>query len=744
MLCKVGGAEGGMAAAELIDAPMLRRAAVAAGPAAAIIAVQLALFPAPAGVFLVGAVLGLLGALVAVGMALVYRANRILNFAQSDLGFAPAVLAANLILYSGLNYLLGAAIGLAAAVVLGAVVELAIIRRFFRASRLILTVATIGLSQMLWVIAMLLPRLWDQRPNTLKIEIPLTWSFEVSPLLFSADHLVALVVAPVVLVVVALFLRYTAVGMAIRASAERADRASLLGVPVRRLQTLVWAISALLSFTGLFLRAGVVGLPALGVASFGALLFALAALMLGRLDHLPAVALSAVALGILEQGVVWNHPRNPEYVYPIVAAIVMVALAARRTGSTRAEQDGSSSWQAADEIRPIPHELRLLPQVRAVSWGGLAVLSLVLVTVPVWLEWLPGDRGSADLRKAAAVAIFGLVALSVIVLTGWAGQVSLGQMAIAGYGGAVGALAVSSWGVDLGIAMLASALAGGGIAVLVGLPALRLRGLFLAVVTFAFALASSFWLLSPKHVRWIPDRRFERPALFGFIDTSADRTLYLVALATFGLALLAARGIRRSRTGRVLLAQRENERAVQAYGVNLTRTKLTAFALSGGIAAVAGCLLTVLQQQYSPALYEPGTNFAVFTSAVVGGLGSLAGAFLGALFLQGGTWFLPVQWQLLPSAIGVLFVLMVFPGGLAGLVYRLRDLWLRAVARRRGIVVPSLLADVRQDRVPVEHAERAVEQTAERADAPGAAAGPVLVRDPAGVVSTGEPAGSGS
>lgn len=728
-----------MAAAQLIDAPVLRRVAATTGPAAAIVALQLVLFPMPAGVFLVGVVLGLLGALVAVGMALVYRANRILNFAQSDLGFAPAALAANLILYSGLSYFLGAAIGVVVAVVLGAVVELAVIRRFFRASRLILTVATIGLSQLLWVSAMLLPRLWDERPNTLKIEIPLGWTFEVRPLLFSADHVVALVVAPLALVAVALFLRYTAVGMAVRASAERAERASLLGVPVRRLHTLVWAVAALLSFTGIFLRAGVVGLPALGVASFGALLFALAALMLGRLDDLPAVALSAVALGVIEQGVLWNNPRNPEYVYPIVAAIVVVALGLRRRGTTRAEQDDSSSWQSADEVRPIPHELRGVPEVRAVTWGGLALLSLLLVTVPVWLEWLPGDRGTADVRKAAAVAVFGLVALSVIVLTGWAGQVSLGQMAIAGYGGAVGALAASSWGVDLGLAMLASGLAGGLIAIVIGLPALRLRGLFLAVVTFAFALASFFWLLSPKHFRWIPGNRFERPALFGFLDTSSDRTMYLVALATFGLALLATRGIRRSRTGRVLLAQRENERVVQAYGVNLTRTKLTAFALSGCIAAIAGCLLTVLQQQFSPALYDPGTNFGVFTSAVVGGLSSLAGAFLGALFLQGGTWFLPAQWQLLPSAAGVLVVLMVFPGGLAGLLYRLRDLWLRSVARRRGIVVPSLLADVRQDPIPIEHAAREVE----RDSAPVTAAAPSAPLDGPGV-AVGDRAGSGS
>ncbi len=680
---------------DLLDAPVVRRTATVAGPAAAILLVQVVLYPMPLGVYVLGLVLGLLGALVAVGMALIYRANRILNFAQADLGFAPSVLAVNLIVYSGLTYVLAALLGLVAALVLGAIIELAIIRRFFHASRLILTVATIGLAQLLTVGALLMPAIWGERPGSLQIDFPWTFSFEVDPVVFSADDVVALIVAPLALAAVALFLRYTAVGMAVRASAERADRASLLGVPVRRLQTLVWALAALLSFIGVFLRAGVVGLPSITVLGFGGLLFALAALMLGRLDDLPAITLAALALGVLEQGVAWNNPRSPEVIYLVVAIIVVVTLALRRRSTARAEQDSASSWQTADEVRPIPHELKRLPEVRLVVWGGMALVVAVFVTVPFWLEWIGG--GVDDLRKAAAVAVFALVALSVIVLTGWAGQVSLGQMAFAGFGGAVGAVAASEWGLDMALVLLVSGIIGSLIAVLVGLPALRLRGLFLSVVTLAFALAASAYLLNPKYVDWIPKNRFDRPSLFVAIDLSSDRPMYWTTLAVLGLALLAVQGIRRSRSGRVLLAQRENERAAQAYGINIVRTKLGAFALSGFLAALAGSLLTMLQQQFSPLLFAPETNFVVFTSAVVGGLGSLAGAVLGSLFLQGGSWYLPAQWQLLPSAMGVLIVLMVIPGGLAGLAYRWRDLWLRSVARRHEIVVPSLLADVRQD-----------------------------------------------
>jgi branched-chain amino acid transport system permease protein len=155
-----------------------------------------------------------------------------------------------------------------------------------------------------------------------------------------------------------------------------------------------------------------------------------------------------------------------------------------------------------------------------------------------------------------------------------------------------------------------------------------------------------------------------------------------------------------------------------SYGISVTRAKLTAFAISGFFAALAGCLLIQFQQQYSDALFSPAESFNVFTSAVVGGLGSMAGAVIGALFLWGGKWWLqnpsfPPLLYLLPSAIGVLIVLLVLPGGLSGVVYRLRDRWLRWVAARHGLVVPSLIADVRVDDHAVEHAEESAEHVDE-------------------------------
>lgn len=701
------------------------------GPALTIVAVQQLFFPSKPnptladpeygkylwssgdylwGLVIQGATFGMLTALVALGMALIYRANRILNFAQGDLGLVPVSFAVSLITFSGLNYWLGFGLGLAASVIVGAVVELAVIRRFFRAPRLILTVATIGLAQLLAFASIALPLLWGEEPllNS-TVDVPFEWRREIAPLIFNADYVVAWILAPIAMVAVALVLRYTNVGIAMRAAAERADRASLLGIPVGRLHTYVWTIACVLSFLALFLKAGVASLPlAVGDGSgtslgLTVLLSALAALMLGRLTNLPAIVSSAIALGMLEAHVSWRDELvlgpisldlgSDFVIAPVLAVVILVTLLVQRRGVTRAETDSTSSWQVAEEVRPIPRELRRVTEVRVVKAVGLAAALAFLVALP-YLPWI-GRPGNT--LKAGAVLIFAIVILSISILTGWAGQVSLGQMGFVAIGAALGAKAATTWGLDLAVAVPLIGAIGAGVAVLVGLPALRLRGLYLAVTTLAFALATTRYLLNPQFFHWVPTESFEPEPLLGTWDYSATTEgMYQLCLGAFLLVAGAVLGIRRSRTGRVLVALRENERGVQAYGVSAVGAKLTAFAISGFFAAVAGVLLVNHNGQFTLGLFPESENLVVFTAAVVGGLGSILGAIFGAVFLKGGQWFLQDEWRLFASAIGVLIVLLLLPGGLGGAFFRLRDLWLRWVARRREIVVPSLLADVRQ------------------------------------------------
>jgi len=643
-----------------------RRLASQFAPAIGLVAVQLVFFGMPAGAWIRGVVLGLLIALLAVGMALVYRANRVINFAQADLGFVPTSLAVGLIVFSGLPYLLGFGVGLVTAVALGAVVELAFVRRFAKASRLVLTVATIGITQLLVACALLVPRMWDQSAASQRIPPPLDWKLTVGTFILSANDLIALIVAPLAMIGVAVFLGATRIGTAIRGSAERSERALMLGIPVAWLSTLVWAIAAGLSFLALFLRAGILGVPLGAALSLSALVQALAALVIGRLRHLPTVATTAVALGVLEYGVSWNAS-SPLLVMPIIGVAVLIALLLQRRQYGRADRDEAAGWRLADEIRPLQPTVARLPLVRLMRWGTATLVIVGLALIPIMLR-------TDQIIKATAVGVFAVIGLSLVVLSGWAGQISLGQMAFVAIGAAVSAKCTITWNVDITLALVAGGVAGAVAAFVVGLPALRLRGLYLAVTTLVFALAVNSWFLNRQFFDWIPQERVERLPLFGRIDISTPTRFYVFTLTVLSLVFLALRGVRHSRTGRAIVALRENELAAQAFSVSPVPVKLTAFTLSGAVAGVAGGLFVHLSQSFDLTSYTAQESLNVFTAAVVGGLGSLFGGVLGAVFLRGSEWFITSpEWRLLSSAIGVLIVLLILPGGLASLVVKVRD-----------------------------------------------------------------------
>ncbi len=670
-----------------------RRLLTTLGPVLIVFAVQMIVFPVPAGVFLHGVIIGLLTSMIAIGMALIYRANRVLNFAQGDLGYLPASLSVMIVITSSVPWIVAFGAGIATAAALGAACELLIIRRFFKAPRLVLTVATLGLSQLLAFGGLLLPRLFDNKVRSQRVDPPFTFDFDFGGQRFNANHLLVLIIAPLSMLLVGLFLQRTQVGIAIRAAADRAERASLLGVPVKGLHTIVWSIAGVLAFLSLFLRSGVIGLPIGTALSLGVLMRALAALMLGRMTNLTTIALSGVAIGVLQMGVDWNgisflDQKSPLLIEPIVALVAIAALMMRRKDVSRLETDSASSWSAADEVRPIPPELARLPEIKAVRYGALALGAIGVLMLP---HWVAIDTS----LKISIVFIYVLVVASIVVVTGWAGQVSLAQVAFMAVGAVAGAKATNEWHWDLSVALVFAGLVGVVTAVIIGLPALRVKGLFLAVTTLGFGLATSNWLLSPRFFDFVPDYRVERLPLFGKVDLNSPTRIYYVCLAVCVLVLLGLRGVRHSRTGRVLLALRENERATQAYGISAVRAKLTAFAISGFVAAVAGALYVHHQQSYDFESFSPGLSIVMFTAAVIGGLGSLTGGVIGAIYLEGGFFLLPGNWRFFSSSIGVLFVLLVIPGGLGSLIYKVRDLWLRWVADRNEILVPSMIADRR-------------------------------------------------
>ena len=682
----------------VLDEPRVRAVTKALAAVVGFYFVQQRLWPAPAGVLLQGLVLGGLTALISFGIALIYRSNRIINFSAGELGAVPASLSVLLIVGPGLPYLLAVPLGLLAALALGAVVELVIIRRFFTAPRLILTVVTIGVSSLLAGVGFILPRAFDINTPPQSFTSPFDYSFSVGATRFSGNDVVAMIAVPLCIVALGAFYRYTNIGIAVRASAESSDRAALLGVPVKRIQTIVWVIATALAFVAVFLRAGIVGLPFGQLLGPSILVKALAATVIGRMEKMPLILVASFALGILESAIIFDTG-EAVLVDPIMFVIITGALLLQRSRKS-ARGDETSNWQAATDFRPIPRELWALREVRWSVRGALGALVAATLALPLVMD-------EADISLATVIVVTATVAVSLVVLTGWAGQVSLGQIGFLGVGAAVGGWLTTTWTWDLSLAILAAGVVGSLTAMVIGLPALRIKGLLLSVSTLSFALAASSYLLNRSFFDWLPVDRFDRPLLFGRIALDTETRYFYFALAGLVIAIYLVKGLRRSRTGRVLIAVRENERAAQSYGVSATRAKLLGFALSGFIAAYAGAIFVHHQQVFGIQPYAVGESLTVFIMAVFGGLGSIPGAIAGVVLLEGIQYFrdafpdyIADSLQFLASGIGLIVVLAVLPGGLSQAIYGMRDRWLRSVADRHQLHVPSLVADSRV--VPVQ------------------------------------------
>jgi branched-chain amino acid transport system permease protein len=667
-------------------------------PLGAMLLFQQLFLPATLGVVVDGALYGGRIALIALGIALVYRANRIVNFAQGDIGGLPAVLAVMLVIGWHWNYWVGLVVGLAAAVLLGGLVETLIVRRFENAPRLVLTVATIGLAQLLTGAAFLLPQAFGQDFGS-KLPQPFGFEQEIGGTNFRAHDILTVIIVPLAIAGLALFLQRSTLGIAIIGAAERPDRAAGLGIPVKRLHTVVWAVAGVLAFLAMYLRAGVVGLPIGQALPIDFLVQALAAAVFGRFTRFTTIGAAAIGIGILDRAIVFQPWNRPAYTHVVVFVVVLVGLLlVRRSNTGRVDAD-ASTWQATQEVRPTPSELAHLPEVRFARWGGWVVAAAAVLTLPMWLS-------TSQMSLATIVVLLGIVAASLVVLTGWGGQVSLGHMAFVGVGAGIGgALTEKGW--DLALSMVVAGLGGALAAVVVGYPALRRRGLTLAVSTLAFALVTSEYLLDRTIFGWLPRSRIDKPTLFGSIPIDNEVPVFFVSVATLVLALAMVTGVRHSRTGRVLIAIRENERAAQSYGINVIRTQVAAFAMSGFLAALAGSLYVHQAGGLTTNPFDPERSLQLFTMVVIGGLGSLPGALLGAFYVRGAEFFLPSEWKYVASGVGLLAILMVFPGGLGGLLALGRDTWFRRVAQRRGIVVPSLMGE------RIDASDAAVPQAAE-------------------------------
>jgi branched-chain amino acid transport system permease protein len=456
-------------------------------------------------------------------------------------------------------------------------------------------------------------------------------------------------------------------------------------VRVKRVSMLVWMVAGFLSAITAILQAPVTGFQLGSLAGFSLLMRALAAAVIGRMESLPVTFGAAVLLTMGQQVLFFGTGKSGPDTGLLLAA-VLIALLVQRRRIGRLDV-GSSTWQAVQEVRPAPRELAHLPEVRWARWG-LTALGLLLFT---WLPFaIPGSRSSL----VSVIMLYAIIGISLVMLTGWSGNVSLGQWAIVGVGALI-AQRLATWPnpMDFFLILLIAGLAGAAVAVVVGLPALRIKGLFLGVTTLAFALTAGSWFFQWDIFQ--STSAIRRPVMFGIWDVTNERDFYFICFAALLLSLWVGSNLRNARFGRVLIAQRDNEKSAQALGVRVTWAKLGAFGASGFMAAVAGALYAYHQQQLRADRFPAEISLLIFSMVVIGGMGSLSGAVLGAAYVRGTQYFLPAQFQLLVTGFGMIFLLLAFPGGLGQITFGLRDKYLRWVANRRGLVVPSLLADKR-------------------------------------------------
>lgn len=633
---------------------------------------------APPPVLMLGAIVGTTYGLLAAGLVIVYRTNKIINFAHGEIGaFAAAVFGLSVVRW-GLPYWLAFPLALALGGLVAAGTEVVVIRRLRNAPKLMSIVATLGVGQFLLLFGFTVNdqagagQLYPQPPG-----LP---DFMMGGLRVSPAYSGMLLLSPILIIALGVFLKRSRYGIGIRSASANSETARLVGIMASRMSSLAWGLAGILAaFTAILTQ------PTRGFTtaeSFGPslLLMALAGAVIARMSSIPIAVVAGIGLGLFEQVLKWNYPGGGAVELAIFALILIALLVQKQRGG---RQEDKGSWASVQAIRPLPEELRSLGLVRNLGRiVGVAALALALL-----LPLMMSHSASVSMTVIFAYAI---VALSLVIVTGMGGQLTLGQFAFAGIG------AVASYHISMRtgwfpLSFLYAGVVAALVAVLVGLPALRIRGLMITVTTLAFALATPAAIIA--HPALLGDGVDPgRPIVFGYpLDTG--KAYYFAGLATLLVALLLARNIRSSGFGRLLIAVRDNEDNARAFTVGATAVKMQGMLIAGFLAGIGGAM-------YGHALSFIGeTTFPVTASidiakiAVIGGISVLSGPLIGALFVMGVPTFVPLDTAgLAATSFGQLLIIMYLPKGLVQIVVPLRDRIARALGRRAGIDVDAAYA----------------------------------------------------
>jgi ABC-type branched-subunit amino acid transport system ATPase component/ABC-type branched-subunit amino acid transport system permease subunit len=621
----------------------------------------------PLEIILLGTIIGASYGLLAVGLVLVHRSSSLINFAHAEVGAFAATM-----LYIGVNrwdlpYYLVLPGALAIAVGLGIAVEGIVIGRLGRAPASMSIVATLGVAQLLAALAAAIASGGGDRfafPAP-----PGMPTFDIGILRLTGDYSATLILAPIMVAALALFLARTRAGLRVRATAANRDAARLAGIPAVRTSRLVWALAGLLAAMTAILTAPSKGPGFAAALGPGLLLRGLAPALVARMRSLPVALAAGIVLGIIEQVVFWNQ-RSAQNVDAILFAVILVALLLQRHRSGR--DAGHARWAGIETWRPLATRLRAHRRVRLMAPAALATGVAVAAVLPLLL-----DRSRAiTLSSMVGYAVIG-IALGLI--TGLAGQLSLGHFAIGAIAGTASVI-VANHTANFGLGLLTAAVVGGAVSLLIGLPVLRARGMYLAVTSLALAVTTTSWLL-PKD--WmLGDGREPPKPVFGGLAVTGARAYYWFVLAVGVLVFAAIAALRRGGFGRVLVALRDGEDVAQSFGVPAAIRKMQAFAVSGVVAGLGGALYAHTFARITVASFPSSASIDIAVMVVVGGATLLAGPLIGVLFVVGVPAFLPLDSAgLATTKLGLLLLIVYLPGGFAQLLLPLRDRLATRLAR---------------------------------------------------------------
>lgn len=558
---------------------------------------------------ILGLGIGAMYALPAIGVVLVFRSSGVVNISAGSTGMIGAFAWWEVAGHRGIPMPLAILIGVAVAAAVGALTFLLAIKPLAGASTLAKIVSTLGVLIALQAAANLH---FGTQPLTTK-GILTTSTVRIGGLRVPIDDLWLLGISIIVISGVWAFYKWSTFGLATSALSQSSVGLAALGYRTDVVGFVNWALGgALAGVSGIFLASLTPISPALGTSI---VVPVLAAAVVGSMSSFPLAGFGALAIGAVQSDLGY-YVSTPGIADTVPLAVVAILLMIR-----------------GQHLPQRSFVTERLPRVQAASLPVGRIAAVAIAASLVVVLWLPVGWVLATTTTCCA----GLILLSVVLVTGYGGQISLAQFALAGVGGLVAAHALSAH-IPLPVALILSVLAVLPIAVVVGLPASRARGMSLAIATLCLAqVIVSAVLNNTSLIGGYDGITLGKLDLLGFNITP---TLYPRRFSVFVLVLLAVASvlvcnIRRGRVGRQLLAVRGNERASASIGVNIVTTKLGAFAYGGAIAALGGALL-VLQNPVATF-----ANFDVFSSiqyvawAVIGGVGYVAGSLLGAGFQQG-------------------------------------------------------------------------------------------------------------